>query len=84
MLFRCNAYLAPYEDGQPNQNWISAHKDFTDFSILAPDSRFPYPHLAVAGGNMCTQALIDDQMQYVQGVTISLGKSWSLIGLTVS
>jgi len=46
---RCNRYIAPSEGAAiPGQRWISPHKDFTDFSILAPVPGSPHQHLIVA------------------------------------
>eukprot|EP00961_Rhodomonas_salina_P221121 2989508-Rhodomonas_salina.3 len=61
---RCNYYLAssPAEianvenaghsgalpSAAPTQHRISPHKDFTDFTILAPDPAARYPHLQIA------------------------------------
>ena len=46
---RCNNYFGSKDSPVEGQRWISAHKDFTDFSILAPDHSYPHPALALAG-----------------------------------
>jgi isopenicillin N synthase-like dioxygenase len=52
---RCNYYLEVVGEDSgvvppalPGQRRISAHKDFTDFTILAPDPSASYPHLQIA------------------------------------
>ena len=78
---RCNYYLEIEDSGLcgvpptlPGQRRISAHKDFTDFTILSPDRAARYPHLQIAArdgesyrlvpyDDTCVTVLLGEPMQ---------------------